>query len=225
MKHKLTDLAVDAVVFGYSNDQLCLLFIKRKIEPFKSKWAIPGGFVGREETLIDAVKRELKEETNLAPAYLEQLYTFDDPKRDPRRRIISVSYYCLIPTNFIDIKADTDASEVSWFSVDKLPVLAFDHSNIVKVALERLRAKVSYQPVGFELLPPQFTFSSLEKLYEVILGRDIDRRNFRKKILSFGLLKEAGMAEKKGAGRPAMLYSFDEKKYQKLKKSGFFFEV
>ncbi|HEX2631011.1 MAG TPA: NUDIX hydrolase, partial [Chitinophagaceae bacterium] len=159
-------VAVDAIVFGYSkNDGVSVLLIQRKYEPFKEKWAIPGGFVLEDESLEEAVKRELLEETGIEMNYLEQLYTFGDPARDPRQRVISVAYFGLVKTShYHELKASTDASNAKWFSIKKLPVLAFDHHELLKVAIERLRAKVRYQPIGFELLDKKFPFSDLEKL-------------------------------------------------------------
>ncbi len=153
-------LSVDAVVFGYtSEDGLSLLLIKRGIEPFKGLWALPGGLVKNDESLEAAVERELKEETGISINYLEQLYTFGDPARDPRNRAVSVTYYGLVSADKFTIMADTDASDVRWFNVKSLPDLAFDHNQIVKTAIRRLQGKIIYEPIGFELLPKRFPFS------------------------------------------------------------------
>ncbi len=220
-------LSVDAVVFGYtSEDGLSLLLIKRGIEPFKGLWALPGGLVKNDESLEAAVERELKEETGISINYLEQLYTFGDPARDPRNRAVSVTYYGLVSADKFTIMADTDASDVRWFNVKNLPDLAFDHNQIVKTAIRRLQGKIIYEPIGFELLPKRFPFSELEKLYAAVLDKPIDRRNFRKKIMRYGFIIETSVRQTlSGAGRPGFLHEFDEKKYFELKKSGINIEL
>nr|BFF38606.1 hypothetical protein BACY1_04110 [Tenacibaculum mesophilum] len=175
-------VAVDAVVFGYQQKELSVLLIKRGIEPFKGAWALPGGLVLENESLEHAVERELLEETGVTIDYLEQLYTFGTPKRDPRNRVISVTYFGLVSPNHFKISADTDAAEVQWFPIHELPKLAFDHNRILTTALQRLQNKINYQPIGFELLKKEFPFSDLENLYQTILNQKIDRRNFRKKL-------------------------------------------
>ncbi|CAA0183223.1 NUDIX hydrolase [Tenacibaculum maritimum] len=218
-------VAVDAVVFGYEKKELSILLIKRGIAPFKDSWALPGGLVLENESLEEAVQRELKEETGVAIDYLEQLYTFGKPLRDPRNRVVSITYFGLIsPTNF-KILAATDAVEAQWFPIRKLPELAFDHDQILAVALKRLQSKINYQPIGFELLNTTFPFSDLEHLYQTILNRKIDRRNFRKKILSFGILTETDQIYKPSSGRPAKLFQFNAAKYKELEQKGFHFEI
>jgi len=221
-------VAVDAIVFGYSkNEGVSVLLIKRKYPPFKDGWAIPGGFILEEESLEEAVKRELVEETGIKVNYLEQLYTFGAPKRDPRQRIISIAYFALVKSSmFQQLKASTDAAEAQWFNINKLPALAFDHKEILQTAIERVRAKIRYQPIGFELLDKNFPFADLEKLYTTLLDREIDRRNFTKKILSLGLLEDTGqLAAAAGAGRPSKIYQFNKKRYQQLLKEGMHFEI
>jgi len=216
-------VAVDAVVFGYEAKELSVLLIKRGIEPFKNSWALPGGLVLENESLEEAVERELQEETGVTIDYLEQLYSFGKPGRDPRNRVISITYFGLVsPANF-KIKADTDAAEVKWFSFNELPPLAFDHQQILTMAKERLQGKLTYQPIGFELLKTEFPFSDLEHLYQTILNQKIDRRNFRKKILSFDVLTETDKIHKPQSGRPAKLFRFNQKKYKELQKNGFHF--
>jgi 8-oxo-dGTP diphosphatase len=216
-------LTVDCVVFGFDGDDLQVLLIRRGIAPFKDKWALPGGFVRVDETLDDAARRELAEETGLKDVFLEQLYTFGSIKRDPRERVVSIAYFALVKPSLVT--ADTDAAEAQWFSVSRIPPLAFDHADILSTALTRLRGKLTYQPIGFELLPPKFTLTQLQRLYEAVLGTEIDKRNFRKKALSFDLLIPLKEKHQDGAHRPAQLFRFDPVKYEKLKKKGFLFEI
>lgn len=218
-------LSVDAVVFGYESGTISVLLIKRKYEPFKGKWAIPGGFVLNNESLEHAVERELKEETGIKINYLEQLYTFGNPERDPRSRVVSVAYFGLIKPSAFKIFASTDAEEVQWFNINALPELSFDHDKILELAITRLQGKITYEPIGFELLDNKFPFSDLEKLYTTLLGRAIDRRNFRKKLLSLNILDELDEKISKGSGRPANLFKFNHKRYFQLKKEGIIFEI
>lgn len=218
-------LAVDAVVFGYAEQQLKLLLIRRNIPPFEGEWALPGGQVLPDESLEAAVERELWEETGVRINYLEQLYTFGAPDRDPRNRVVSVAYFAMVNPNQFELAAATDAADARWCSVAQLPPLAFDHADIAAYALQRLRAKLTYEPIGLNLLDQDFLFSDLEKLYETILDRKIDRRNFRKKFLSFGILTETTIRHSGQKGRPGALFRFDVKKYEALKKKGFLFEI
>jgi len=220
-------IAVDAVVFGYDRQyqQIGILLIKRKIEPFINEWALPGGLVKDEETLEEAVSRELQEETGISINYLEQLYTFGNVRRDPRNRVVSVAYFGLVRPDIFTLHASTDAAAAEWFEINKLPPLAFDHNNIVEKALKRLRAKVRYEPIGFELLEEKFPFSDLEKLYTTLLQEDIDRRNFKKKLMSLGVIEELNETYTTGVGRPAKLYSFNPKQYFELKSLGGDFNI
>jgi 8-oxo-dGTP diphosphatase len=220
-------VAADAVVFGYtSKEGLSVLLIKRDIEPFKDSWALPGGLVHDEETLEQAVQRELKEETGININYLEQLYSFGKPGRDPRNRVVSIAYYGLVKPDAFEIRADTDANDVAWFNIKNIPLLAFDHANIIEKAHDRLKAKILYEPLGFELLDERFPFSELEKLYSAVLNRPVDRRNFKKKILKFGFLEETNEKQQlDGAGRPGNLYRFNEQRYFELKQKGISFEI
>lgn len=201
-------VTVDIIIFTVDSKDLKVLLIKRKIAPFKGMWAIPGGFVRHGETLSEAAKRELNEETNVTDIYLEQLYSFGDPGRDPRAWVITVAYFALIGSDKLELRAATDAEEVAWHSMYKLPELAFDHEKILKYALERLRNKLSYTTVGFQLLPQKFTLTELQRVYEIILNRPIDKRNFRKKILSENMLTELQETKMDGIHRPARLYKF-----------------
>ena len=218
-------LTVDCVVFGFDEGELKLLLVERGLEPFKGKWALPGGFVRVTETLEGAARRELEEEAGLKQVFLEQLYTFGAVDRDPRERVVSVAYYALVKLAAHQTRAATDAADAQWFPVSKLPKLAFDHAEIVVTALRRLKSKVRYEPIGFELLPPKFTLSQLQHLYEAVLGAELDKRNFRKKVLSYELLVPLREQRLTGQHRPAQLYRFDAEKYEKLKKRGFNFEV
>src|SRR6266478_14206 len=218
-------LTVDCVVFGYDEGELKVLLIQRALEPFKGKWALPGGFVHVDETLDEAARRELAEEAGLKDVFLEQLYSFGALDRDPRERVVSVAYYALVKLAAHDTKAATDAADARWFPISKVPKLAFDHAEILNAALARLKGKVRYQPIGFELLPPKFTLSDLQHLYEAVLETDLDKRNFRKKVLSFGLLVPLKETFQAGRHRPAQLFRFDDKRYKQLKRKGFNFEV
>ncbi|MEP0266404.1 NUDIX domain-containing protein [Dokdonia sp.] len=218
-------LSVDAVVFGYEEGVISVLLIKRKYDPFKGKWAIPGGFVLNDESLETAVERELQEETGVKINYLEQLYTFGNVDRDPRGRVVTVAYVGLIRPNTFKIFASTDAAQVQWFTINKLPTLSFDHKKILHIAIARLQAKITYEPIGFELLDKKFPFSDLEKLYTTLLGRPIDRRNFRKKMISLNVLDELDEKVSKGSGRPANLFQFNQKRYFQLKEEGIIFEI
>lgn len=225
MSKQSIKLTVDAVVFGYEEGNISVLLIKRKYEPFKGNWAIPGGFVLQDESLEEAVQRELKEETGIEINYLEQLYTFGDPNRDPRSRVVSVAYFGLIKPSAFKVFASTDAEEVQWFNINDIPSLSFDHEEILNLAIQRLQGKITYEPIGFELLDSKFPFSDLEKLYSTLLGRPVDRRNFRKKILNLNILDELDEKISKGSGRPANLFKFNNKRYFKLKKEGIIFEI
>jgi 8-oxo-dGTP diphosphatase len=218
-------LTVDAVVFGLDDGDLKVLLVRRGLEPFEGKWALPGGFVRVGESLEDAVRRELKEETGIDSVFLEQLYTFGGVDRDPRERVVTVAYYALVRLGDHRVAAATDARDAAWFAVSEARGLAFDHDRILAVALERLKGKVRYQPIGFELLSPEFTLTQLQLLYETILETRLDKRNFRKKILVMDFLVPLDEVQKDVAHRAARLYRFDQKKYQRLQKRGFNFEI
>ena len=219
-------LTVDCIIFGLDAQQeLKVMLIQRDIPPFKGQWAIPGGFVRIEETLEEAALRELQEETGIHHIFLEQLYTFGDLGRDPRDRTVTVAYYALINLVEQKIQASTDARAAEWFAISNIPQLAFDHNQILLVAIARLRSKIRYEPIGFELLPQNFSLSQLQRLYETVLDRPLDKRNFRKKILGMDLLIDTGKVEHNVAHRAAKLYQFDENKYLQLKQKGFNFEI
>ena len=199
-------VAVDIVIFTIRQDALKVLLIKRALPPYQGEWALPGGFIHLYESLETAARRELEEETGVSGMYLEQLYSFGTPDRDPRERVISVAYYALIPSDKISLRAATDAEGVSWFGLNEVPNLAFDHADILQMAHERLVAKLDYSTIAFQFMPETFTLTELQQVYELILREQIDKRNFRKRILSLNLIKETGKERKAGAHRPAKLY-------------------
>ena len=222
-------LTVDCIIFGLDeSSRLKVLLIQRAKDPFKDAWALPGGFVSEKETLEEAALRELKEETGVEDLFIEQLFTFGNPGRDPRGRVVTVAYYALINLSEHKIGADTDAKDVKWFLIDELPQLAFDHQTILDLAISRLRGKVRYQPIGFELLPEEFTLTQLQNLYEAVLGltknTGLNKRNFRTKILNMAILKE-GSILRGVAHRPAQLYRFDLDMYKEYVNKGFNFEI
>ena len=220
-------LTVDCVIFGLDleEESLKVMLIERDLEPFGGMWAIPGGFVHGGETLTEAATRELREETGIKDVFLEQLYTFGDPGRDPRGWVVSVAYYALVSPEQHSVHAATDARQARWFPVTTLPRLAFDHAEILGTALGRIRGKLTYAPIGFELLPHKFTIKQLQKLYEIVLGRKLDNRNFRKKIFGMDVLRELDEMQKGVPHRAARLYRFDERKYKQLVKRGLNFEL
>lgn len=204
-------VTVDLVIFTIAEDDLKVLLIKRGGEPFLGKWALPGGFVGIDESLETAAARELQEEAGVTNIYLEQLYTFGEPGRDPRGRVISVAYFALIDAEQQRIVASSDATDAQWFSVFDRRLgakLAFDHRKILDYAVWRLRNKIEWTTVGYELLPRKFTLSELQRVYEIILQRPVDKRNFRKKVIGQGRIRELNETRSDGAHRPARLYSF-----------------
>lgn len=225
-KYPRPALAVDCIVFGWDGTGLQVLLIRRKLPPFEGQWAFPGGFVQMDEDLEAAALRELREETGLEGIFLEQLYTFGAVDRDPRGRTVSVAYYALVHSGaYSELTAATDAREARWFPENQLPPLAFDHPEILHMARERLRAKVGYSPIGFELLPVKFSMAQLQALYECILGRQLDRRNFRKKFMSMDLLIGLDEIERGGSTRGGQLFQYDHQKYLELEQSGFQFRL
>ena len=199
-------VTVDIVIFTVRNDALKVLLIKRAFEPFQGEWALPGGFVNLDESLEEAARRELEEETGVSGVYLEQLYTFGQPDRDPRERVITVAHYALIPSDKLELRAATDAEGVSWYGIDELPELAFDHPKILQMAMQRLAAKLEYSTIAFQLMPESFTLTELQHVYELIGREPIDKRNFRKRVLALGVMEETGEEKREGPHRPAKLY-------------------
>jgi len=199
-------VTTDVVIFSIRDNCLKLLLIKRGGEPYKGKWALPGGFIQLDESLDQCARRELREETGLDGVFLEQLYTFGEPQRDPRERVITVAYYALIPSEKLSLCAASDAEAVGWFAMDELPALAFDHSKIVEMAHERLIAKLDYSTIAFQFMTTEFTLTELQQVYEIILQADIDKRNFRKWVLAMEKVEETGEVKRDGPHRPAKLY-------------------
>ena len=215
-------MTVDIVIFTLRESSLQVLLVKRGVPPFEGQYAIPGGFIREGESLEEAALRELYEEAGVRNVFLEQLYTFGDPKRDPRGRVITVAYYALIASDKLSLVAGADAAEAQWFPVSDLPPLAFDHRSILDYALERLRNKLEYTTVGFQLLAEKFTLGELQAVYEAILGRPLDKRNFRRKIALLGILKP--LREWQHTGRkPAQLFRFAAARFEKLKDKGILF--
>jgi|SRR5579859_2713210 len=206
-------VTVDVVILSLQEGDLKALLIKRRNWPFEGYWAIPGGFIEMRESLEASARRELEEETGLRDLYMEQLYTFGDPDRDPRTRVITVAYLALVDYRQLHPNAADDAGEVGWFSMYDLPALAFDHAKILDYTLKRLRGKLEYTTIGFQFLPSTFTLSELQQVYQAILGKErrLDKRNFRKKIVSTGILESTGEMKMEGTHRPARLYRFNPK--------------
>lgn len=228
-KYPRPAVTVDCVVFGLDAQpgagRLKVLLIQRGREPFKGRWALPGGFVDPQETLEQAALRELSEETGISRVYLEQLHSFGAPDRDPRDRVITVAYYGLVRRLDHAPVAASDADAVKWWPASRCPPLAFDHAEIVALARRRLQARLREQPVGFELLAKKFTLSEIQGVYEAVLGRELDKRNFRRKLLATGVLRELAETQKDVAHRAARLYQFDAREYRARVKQGFHFDV
>lgn len=208
---KTHEVTVDVVIFTIVENKLKVLLLKRVNEPFRGRWAIPGGFIRLSENLDDAALRVLKEKTNVQNIYLEQLYTFGDPLRYPNTRVITCAYFALLRAEDIDVKIvdESQVAEIEWHSVENLPPLAFDHKEIIEYSLKRTRERLELCPIAFQLLPKKFTLTELQKSYELILKKDLDKRNFRKKVLATNMLIDLNECTKTGSKRPAALYSFD----------------
>ena len=200
-------LTTDIVIFTLQDRQLMVLLIQRANDPYKGHWGLPGGFVDIDEDLDAAALRELKEETGVSGVYLEQLYTFGRPDRDPRERVISVAYYALVPIDWMQIRADSDAKNVGWFPCSRLPVLAFDHRLIIDLARTRLASKLDYSTIALRFMPARFTLSELQQVYETITDAPLDKRNFRKRLLAYQCIADTGEKRRNGKHRPARLYT------------------
>ena len=199
-------VTTDVAVFTLRDRQLQLLLVRRGQQPHRGKWALPGGFLEIDEDLESCAKRELQEETGVSDLYIEQLFTFGRPDRDPRERIISVTYYALIPSDKLALTAGSDATDAAWFPVEKLPELAFDHAEIILLARERLASKTLYSTIAFQLMAETFTLSELQSVYEILRNEKLDKRNFRKWALALNRLEETGGKRTNGNHRPAKIY-------------------
>ena len=216
-------VTVDIVMFALHDWELRVLLVQRGIPPFEGRWALPGGFVLEHESLEAAALRELEEETGVRDVYLEQLYTFGEPRRDPRGRVITVAYYALLTTDVAPLVAGTDAGAARWMPARAHPPLAFDHERILGYALERLVTKLEYTTAGFRLLPKKFTLGQLQRVYEAVLGRPLDKRNFRRKMALLGVLKPLEEWAQEGPSRPARLYRFSARAFERLRDKGILF--
>jgi 8-oxo-dGTP diphosphatase len=212
--YKFAVIATDVAIFTIDQGELKVLLIQMKKTPYQGKWALPGGLIGPRESLDEAAERNLREKTGVKNAYLEQLYTFGEVDRDPFGRVVSVAYIALLPSANLHLATTADYGEVAWFPVSRPPALAYDHAEVLRTALERLRAKIEYTNMVYGLLPGEFTLGELQKVYEIILGRRLDKRNFRKKILELRIVRPTGRMKKAGPMRPAALYEFQSKKPQ-----------
>ena len=217
--------SVDNVIFGFDGGELKVLLIKRGAEPFQGKWALPGDLVYPNEDLDAAAARVLEELTGLKEVYLEQVKAFGAVNRHPLGRVITVAYYSLIKINKYSVTAASFAQKAKWHSISEVKNLAFDHDEILNACFSRLKQSVRSRPVGFELLPPKFTLTELQHLYEAVLETELDKRNFRKKILSMNLLVDLEETQEGVAHRPAKLYEFNQQRYEKLVNEGFSFEL
>ncbi len=218
-------VTVDCVIFGYKDNQISLLLLQRAEAPFEGSWTLPGGFLNLEETCEQAAQRVLQTKTGISEVYLEQLFTFDSPTRDPRGRVLSVAYFALVNAAQYELMAGKAALDLRWWPWEQLPNLGFDHAEIIKSAIDRLRSKVQWQPIGFELLSAPFTMPELQNLYECILKTSFDRRNFHKRILGLGILQHVGVRRSNERRRPADLFVFEEAQYKKLVQDGLEFKI
>ena len=212
-------VTTDCVIFGFDGSDLKVLLIERGIEPFKGKWALPGGFLKMDETAHEGALRELEEETGMKNAYIRQFHTFTEPGRDPRERVITIAHYALVRLQ--EVKGGDDAAQARWFTMDEIPPLAFDHDRILRMAQKMLRERIHFEPVGFELLPETFTMKQLQNLYEAILDVHFDRRNFAKKMFHLGLLIQTEDMVRTSPQRESQLLRFNKEKYDELKQKGF----
>ena len=224
-KYQHPAITVDFIIFCFEGTRLKVMLVQRKAEPFAQAWALPGAFVLENEGLEECAARVLQKECGINGIYLEQLYTFGQPQRDPRERVISVAYMGLVKTSAFQVIAGNNELQVAWKNLDAIHDLAFDHNTILNKAIERIRGKIRYQPIGFELLDTRFTIPQLQQLYEAILGKSLDRRNFRKKIISTGLLNQLNEKQQNVAHKAAFYYEFSQEKYTQLTQEGIYLEL
>ena len=218
-KYPHPSVTADCVIFGFDGVSIKVLLVKRGVEPYKGKWALPGGFMRIGETAEECAKRELKEETGLMNVSVEQFHTFTDVYRDPRERVITIAHFALVRLS--EVEGGDDAEVAQWFAQSEIPSLAFDHDHILRMALQRLKERIYFEPIGFELLPEVFTMPELQNLYEAILGVKFDRRNFYNKMLKLGILIESEPRPENAARRVPSKYRFNASKYTELKQRGF----
>lgn len=218
-KYPHPSVTTDCVIFGFDGSNLKVLLVQRGIEPYKGRWAFPGGFLRMEESAEEGALRELREETGLQGAYIKQFHTFSEPKRDPRERVITIAYYALVKLQ--DVIGGDDAAQARWFALNEVPSLAFDHDQILRRAEQELRKQIHFEPIGFELLPEKFTMKELQQLYEAILNVKFDRRNFYNKMLHLGILTQLDETVKNSPKKEAFLYRFNPEMYEEMKNKGF----
>lgn len=218
-KYPHPSVTTDCVIFGFDGGELKVLLVERGLKPHKGRWAFPGGFVKMDESCEEGALRELEEETALKGTYVQQFHTYSDPNRDPRERVITVAFFALVRIQ--EVEAGDDANKAQWFAIDEVPQLAFDHDVILRDALKRLRERIHFQPIGFELLPEKFTMRQLQNLYEAILDVHFDRGNFSKKMLHFNILTPLDETVRPTPKREARLYRFNKESYDDLKQKGF----
>lgn len=225
LKDVIKNVSIDYVIFGFEENRLEVLLVKRAIKPSKGEWALPGGFIKKNELIEHATNRILNATTGLKNIYLEEIAIFDAVNRYPLWRVFTIAHFALVSPENYALRPGIDTSAVKWFNLKELPVLAFDHRKIIETALVKLRIRVRYRPIGFELLPEKFTIPQLQKLYEAILGKKLDKRNFRKKLMNMNLIKKLKEKEEESKTRAAHLHQFDKNNYNKLKEKGFIFEL
>ena len=221
----IDNLSIDTVIFGYSDNELKVLLIKRDFEPCRDMYALPGGFVLKNEELNHAAKRILSDHTGVKNLYLEQVQAFGELDRFPLRRVITIAYYALVKIDDYELTLGNEVSEAKWFSINEIPELPFDHKRILDFCFNQLKSKIRQEPIGVNLLPKKFSLTEFQKLYEAILETELDKRNFRKKLLKMNLLVDLNEKQQNVSHRAAKLYKFDERAYQDLKTKGFNFDI
>ena len=223
--HFKAAVTVDNVIFGFDGKALKVLLIYRGAEPYKDRWALPGDFVPLDENLNQSAIHVLRSLTGLDNIYMEQVHAFGDVNRHPFGRVFTIAYYALIKVEDYQVQASSWVEEAAWFPINEIPELPFDHMEILEFAKQQLRNKIRTQPIGFELLPKHFTLTQIQELYEAVLEREFDTRNFRKKLLSMNLISETGYRQTDVSHRPAMLYKYDTKRYNRFLERGFSFDI
>lgn len=218
-KYPHPSVTTDCVIFGFDGAKLKVLLVQRGIEPYKGHWAFPGGFLKMDESAEEGALRELYEETGLEGAYIRQFHAFSAPDRDPRERVITIAYYALVKMQ--DVKGGDDAADARWFALDEVPQLAFDHDMMLRMAEQSLRQQIHFEPIGFELLPKEFTIRELQNLYEAILDIRFDRRNFYNKMKRLEILEQMDETVNPTQKKEAFLFRFNKGKYEELKQKGF----